>query len=115
MIVQYHGILQSGKTVAIVADSISVNPTSLYFNADGTPKTADSVSITSSGAWTATDDDIYSLLQSYTNSGSGSGTATITVNYNDSYEDCNSCTITFTCGTASAYLNVYRDGISFSC
>lgn len=116
MLVQNFGILQQKlPEIASVPDSISCNPTVLYFYADGTPKSQNYTVITSSGSWTAVETDYYSILQGFTGSGSGSGNAYVTVNYNDSLEDCQQCMIRYTRGTAHVDLTIYRDGMTNQC
>lgn len=93
------------------SDSVSLNPTNLYYYASGNPKGNSYTYVTSSGAWTAlVTSDTDGIISSHTTSGSGSGNMYVYVNYNDMYDECSFAIIRVTCGTAIAYLYVYRDG-----
>lgn len=89
-----------------IPDSISLSIYTADFFADGTLEGINNVTVTSSGAWTAetldTGDGAFAWADPA--SGSPSGASTIYCNYNDG--PYRYCTIRFTCGTATADLNV---------
>ena len=95
-------VTQAGK----VADSISVTPTSW---SPGSSVNSTYVSLTSSGAWTA------SSNQSWLTVGTTSGTSTtsksikLSVTENTTTSE-RTGTVTFTCGTATATVNVKQAG-----
>jgi len=99
-----------------VADSVSVNPTNLYFYASGNPKTNNYTTVTSSGTWGATlDSDPDSIVSGFTTSGGNGAYLYVTIAYNDMYDDASYAIIKVTVGTANAYLYLCRDGNLYSC
>lgn len=99
-------------------DSVSLDPESLYFNIIGEIVGGGDnfVVVTSSGNWTATiTDDVYDIIDTFTNSGGNGDFLYVYANTNSTVQDCHSATIRVTKGTAFADLTIYQDGTVLTC
>lgn len=96
-----------------VVDSVSIDPTSLVFEADGSPVDDDKITITSSGTWTTTLKDTGDgtgwILSLDPSSGGNGDICTVYVDYNSEI-DARSCNIIFTVGTATTEAIIQQYG-----
>jgi len=104
-----YGIIQQAPHKS--NDSVSLSATSLYFNNDGTPKTTDQITVTSSSSWSLTFIDTgYGTSWIYGNPTSeASGHSTTLYVFSNPNATIRTCKARFTVGTATADCFISQD------
>jgi len=107
--------LRKFRNYTHVTDSISLSSNYVSFWQNGSPKNSDPV-VTSSDPWTAAVDfDSDNIIDSYTTAGNSQDPCYLSMNPNWSNDYSATAQITFTCGSASAQLNICEDGTVETC
>jgi hypothetical protein len=108
--------LRKFRNYTHVSDSISLDYTYLSYWQNGSQKEGRySVTVTSSGAWTASVlYDYDTMISSYTSSGNNQDNCWLNINWNYNNE-VKLAQIEFACGTARAYLSLCEDGNAETC